>query len=53
MKVYIIDENDFETVGRVIDSDYSGYSELVITKEVIMSKAIEIDSSILENKIKE
>lgn len=49
MKVYIIDENDFETVGQVIDSDYSGYDTPVITKETIMSKAIDVDTSNLIN----
>ena len=42
MKVYIVDENDFETTGQVIDSDYSGYNQLVITKETIDSKSIEL-----------
>ena len=43
MKVYIIDENDFQTVGQVIDSAYSGYDTPVITKETIMSKAIDVE----------
>jgi len=47
MKVYIIDENDFQTVGEVIDSAYSGYDTPVITKETIMSKAINFDTPFL------
>lgn len=53
MKVYIIDENDFETVGQVIDSAYSGYDTPVITKETIMSKAIDFDApKLFENRPK-
>ena len=49
MKIYVIDENDFETAGQVIDSAYSSYDTPVITKETIMSKAIDVDTSNLIN----
>lgn len=49
MKVYIVDENDFQTAGQVIGSTYSGYDTPVITKETIMSKAIDVDTSNLNN----
>ena len=42
MRVYIVDDNDIETAGRVIDSDFSGYDQLVIPLETINEKAIDL-----------
>ena len=48
MKIYVVDENDYETTGQVIDSDYSGYDQLVITKDTIDAKSIDIPFSLYQ-----